>query len=162
MKKRCLVLLSPILFVLGCSTTPDKCDPKKKDATIFEKIGCNYSGSYNTRIEEKQKILDNEKKVNQKFRDIYANIEKQKNNSSYTIMQKQEQLEQLKIDLISLTNEIKIKAKQTGRTDLQEKVLDIEQQQEKVSNSTSSETEKTEELDKLNKKLQQLQKSLNI
>lgn len=162
MKKRYLVLLSPILFVLGCSTTPDKCDPRKNDASIFEKIGCNYSGSYNTRIEEKQKILDNEKKVNQKFRDIYANIEKQKNNSSYTLMQKQEQLEQLKIDLISLTNEIKIKAKQTGRTDLQEKVLDIEQQQEKVSNSTSSETEKTGELDKLNKKLQQLQKSLNI
>lgn len=160
MKKRYLLLLSPLVFLAGCSTTLEQCDPNNTDIGIMDKISCNYSGNYQARVDHKQQILENEKRANQQFKEIYATIEKQKNDSALSIKQKQAQQQKLKTDLTKLTNEIKQKAK--GRNDLQAQVSDIEQQLKKVNSSSSSELEKQVELDKLNKKLQQLQKALNI
>ncbi|NUF27807.1 hypothetical protein GA0061081_10550 [Gilliamella bombicola] len=160
MKKRYLLLLSPLIFLAGCSTTPEQCDPTNTNIGIMDKISCNYSGNYQARIDQKKQILENEVRANQQFKEIYATIEKQKNATSLSIKQKQAQQQKLKTDLTKLTNEVKQKAK--GRDDLQAQVKDIEQQLNKVNNSNSSELEKQVELEKLNKKLQQLQKALNI
>ncbi|MWN05231.1 hypothetical protein [Gilliamella sp. Pas-s95] len=160
MKKRYLLLLSPLIFLAGCSTTPEQCDPTNTNIGIMDKISCNYSGNYQARIDQKKQILENEVRANQQFKEIYATIEKQKNATSLSIKQKKAQQQKLKTDLTKLTNEVKQKAK--GRDDLQAQVKDIEQQLNKVNNSNSSELEKQVELEKLNKKLQQLQKALNI
>lgn len=155
-----LFLLSPLLLITGCSTTPEQCDPTNTNIGIMDKISCNYSGNYQARIDKKEQILENEKRVNAQFREIYATIERQKNSTSSSVKQKQAQLQKLKKELTQLTNEVKQKAK--NRDDLQAQVNDIEQQLKKVNNSNSSELEKQVELDKLNKKLQQLQKALNL
>lgn len=126
----------------------------------MDKISCNYSGNYQARIDKKEQILENEKRANAQFREIYATIERQKNSTSLSVKQKQAQLQKLKTELTQLTNEVKAKAK--NRNDLQAQVKDIEQQMNKVNNSNASDIEKQVELDKLNKKLQQLQKALNI
>ncbi|OCG00338.1 hypothetical protein [Gilliamella sp. wkB112] len=160
MKKKYLTLLCPLVLLAGCSTTPEQCDPTNTNIGIMDKISCNYSGNYQARIDQKQQILDNEIRANQQFKEIYATIEKQKNDTSLSIKQKQAQMQKLKTDLTKLTNEVKQKAK--GRDDLQAQVNDIEQQLKKVNTSNGSEIEKQVELDKLNKKLQQLQKALNI
>ncbi|OCG78111.1 hypothetical protein [Gilliamella sp. Occ4-3] len=160
MKKKYLLLLSPFIFLVGCSTTPEQCDPTNTNIGIMDKISCNYSGNYQTRIDQKKQILENEVRANQQFKEIYAVIEKQKNDTSLSIKQKQAQQQKLKTDLTKLTDEVKQKAQ--GRDDLQSQVRDIEQQLKKVNNSGSSELEKQVELEKLNKKLQQLQKALNI
>ncbi|OCG42719.1 hypothetical protein [Gilliamella sp. Bif1-4] len=160
MKKKYLLLLSPFIFLVGCSTTPEQCDPTNTNIGIMDKISCNYSGNYQTRIDQKKQILENEVRANQQFKEIYAVIEKQKNDTSLSIKQKQAQRQKLKTDLTKLTDEVKQKAQ--GRDDLQSQVRDIEQQLKKVNNSGSSELEKQVELEKLNKKLQQLQKALNI
>ncbi|OCG07068.1 hypothetical protein A9G13_08780 [Gilliamella sp. wkB178] len=160
MKKRYLILLCPLILLVGCSTTPEQCDPTNTNIGIMDKISCNYSGNYQARIDQKKQILDNEKRANQQFKEIYATIEKQKNDTSLSVKQKQAQMQKLKTDLTKLTNEVKQKAK--GRDDLQAQVNDIEQQLKKVNTSNGSEIEKQVELDKLNKKLQQLQKALNI
>jgi chromosome segregation ATPase len=160
MKKKYILLLSPFIFLAGCSTTPEQCDPTNTNIGIMDKISCNYSGNYQARIDQKKQILEDEVRANQQFKEIYATIEKQKNDTSLSIKQKQAQHQKLKTDLTKLTNEVKQKAK--GRDDLQAQVKDIEQQLNKVNNSNSSELEKQVELDKLNKKLQQLQKALNI
>ncbi|MCO6549196.1 MULTISPECIES: hypothetical protein [Gilliamella] len=160
MKKKYLLLLSPFIFLVGCSTTPEQCDPTNTNIGIMDKISCNYSGNYQARIDQKKQILENEVRANQQFKEIYAVIEKQKNNTSLSIKQKQAQQQKLKTDLTKLTDEVKQKAQ--GRDDLQAQVRDIEQQLKKVNNSGSSELEKQVELEKLNKKLQQLQKALNI
>lgn len=160
MKKRYLILFSPILLLMGCSTTTEQCDPTNTNIGFFDKISCHYSGNYQARIDKKQQILEDEKKANQQFKAIYANIERQKNDTALSIKQKQAQQQKLKDDLTSLTNEIKEKAK--DRADLQAQIDDIEKQLKQVNNSNSSEIEKKVELDKLNKKLQQLQKALNI
>ena len=155
-----LFLLSPLLLITGCSTTPEQCDPTNTNIGIMDKISCNYSGNYQARIDKKEQILENEKRANAQFREIYATIERQKNSTSLSVKQKQAQLQKLKTELTQLTNEVKQKAK--NRDDLQSQVNDIEQQLKKVNNSNSSELEKQVELDKLNKKLQQLQKALNL
>ncbi|OCG35838.1 hypothetical protein [Gilliamella sp. Gris1-4] len=160
MKKKYLLLLSPFIFLVGCSTTPEQCDPTNTNIGIMDKISCNYSGNYQARIDQKKQILENEARANQQFKEIYAVIEKQKNDTSLSIKQKQAQQQKLKTDLTKLTNEVKQKAQ--GRDDLQAQVRDIEQQLKKVNNSNSSDLEKQVELEKLNKKLQQLQKALNI
>ncbi|MWP62345.1 hypothetical protein [Gilliamella sp. Pas-s25] len=160
MKKKYLLLLSPFIFLAGCSTTPEQCDPTNTNIGIMDKISCNYSGNYQARIDNKKQILEDEVRANQQFKEIYATIEKQKKATSLSIKQKKAQQQKLKTDLTKLTNEVKQKAK--GRDDLQAQVKDIEQQLNKVNNSNSSELEKQVELDKLNKKLQQLQKALNI
>ncbi|OCG20336.1 MULTISPECIES: hypothetical protein [unclassified Gilliamella] len=160
MKKKYLLLLSPFIFLAGCSTTPEQCDPTNTNIGIMDKISCNYSGNYQARIDHKKQILEDEVRANQQFKEIYATIEKQKNATALSIKQKKAQQQKLKTDLTKLTNEVKQKAK--GRDDLQAQVKDIEQQLNKVNNSNSSELEKQVELDKLNRKLQQLQKALNI
>ena len=161
MKKISIIfLLSPLLLITGCSTTPEQCDPTNTNIGIMDKISCNYSGNYQARIDKKEQILENEKRANAQFREIYATIERQKNSTSSSVKQKQAQLQKLKKELTQLTNEVKQKAK--NRDDLQAQVNDIEQQLKKVNNSNSSELEKQVELDKLNKKLQQLQKALNL
>ena len=161
MKKISVIfLLSPLLLITGCSTTPEQCDPTNTNIGIMDKISCNYSGNYQARIDKKEQILENEKRANAQFREIYATIERQKNSTSSSVKQKQAQLQKLKKELTQLTNEVKQKAK--NRDDLQAQVNDIEQQLKKVNNSNSSELEKQVELDKLNKKLQQLQKALNL
>ena len=161
MKKISVIfLLSPLLLITGCSTTPEQCDPTNTNIGIMDKISCNYSGNYQARIDKKEQILENEKRANAQFREIYATIERQKNSTSLSVKQKQTQLQKLKTELTQLTNEVKQKAK--NRDDLQAQVNDIEQQLKKVNNSNSSELEKQVELDKLNKKLQQLQKALNL
>lgn len=155
-----IFLFSPWLLLTGCSTTPEQCDPTNTNIGIMDKISCNYSGNYQARIDKKEQILENEKRANAQFREIYATIERQKNSTSLSVKQKQAQLQKLKTELTQLTNEVKQKAK--NRDDLQSQVNDIEQQLKKVNNSNSSELEKQVELDKLNKKLQQLQKALNL
>ena len=161
MKKISIIfLLSPLLLITGCSTTPEQCDPTNTNIGIMDKISCNYSGNYQARIDKKEQILENEKRANAQFREIYATIERQKNSTSLSVKQKQTQLQKLKTELTQLTSEVKQKAK--NRDDLQAQVNDIEQQMTKVNNSNSSELEKQVELDKLNKKLQQLQKALNL
>ena len=161
MKKISLILLlSPLVLLTGCTTTPEQCDPTNTNIGIMDKISCNYSGNYQARIDKKEKILEDEKRANAQFREIYATIEKQKNSTSLSVKQKQAQLQKLKTELTQLTKEVKEKAK--NRSDLQAQVKDIEQQMNKVNNSNASDMEKQVELDKLNKKLQQLQKALNI
>ncbi|PXZ06776.1 hypothetical protein [Gilliamella apicola] len=161
MKKISLILLlSPLVLLTGCTTTPEQCDPTNTNIGIMDKISCNYSGNYQARIDKKERILEDEKRANAQFREIYATIEKQKKSTSLSVKQKQAQLQKLKTELTQLTKEVKEKAK--NRDDLQAQVKDIEQQMNKVNNSNASDMEKQVELDKLNKKLQQLQKALNI
>lgn len=160
MKKISFISILSLALLAGCSTTPEQCDPKNTNIGIMDKISCNYSGNYQARIDQKKQILENEQRANQQFKEIYANIEKQKNDTTLSVKQKQAQQQKLKQDLNKLTGEIKAKAK--GRDDLLKQVNDIEQQYNQVNKSNKSEVEKQVELDKLNKKLQQLQKALNI
>ncbi|MFZ5605060.1 MAG: hypothetical protein ACOY7J_21610, partial [Pseudomonadota bacterium] len=65
-------LLVASLLLGGCTVNPADCDPTNRDASIIAKTRCTSSGAYDVRVQEKQKILLDEQKTNQMFRDLYA------------------------------------------------------------------------------------------
>lgn len=161
MKQMIGVILISSLALIGCtSTNTEVCDPTNKDLGILDKMSCNFSGHYQERIDQKEQVLINEQETNQQFKELYEEIEKQKNSSASSVSQKRAELNKLEKNLTKLTNELKQKA--TNRDDLQQQIQDIEKQLNAVKNSSASEMEKQVELDSLNDKLKKLQKALNL
>lgn len=161
MKRMMNLVFITSLMLVGCTNTNTSiCDPKNKDLGILDKMSCNFSGHYQQRVDEKKQLLIDEQETNRQFKEIYADIEKQKDDSTLNVKQKQAELRKLTNKLTKLTNELKQKA--TNRDDLQQQIKDIEQQLNAVQKSSGSEMEKQIELNELNNKLKKLQKALNI
>lgn len=158
MKK--FLFIAPLAVVLAaCTTTPQECDPNV-ELSIFNKAGCKLSGSYDKRIEQKEKILLDEQATNRQFREIYANIKAQQEASSKSVAAKQAQQKRLNQSLQALTANLKKKA--AGKSKLQADIADVEKQLKNVNNSSSSELEKQAELERLKKKLSTLQSALGL
>ena len=58
-----LVLIMPWCLV-GCTTTPEQCDPSS-DPSFFDKFGCVVSGSYEDRVEQNKQTIANLRKEQQ-------------------------------------------------------------------------------------------------
>ena len=148
MKKTLLkttALLGAAVLLSACTNTPEECDPSV-ELNMFSKATCQFSGSYDKRIEQKEKLVLDAKTENAKFNKIYADIKAQ----------------QAKLDqsVGKLTAELKQKAK--GRQDLQAEIAEVEKQMKAVNNSSGSEMEKQAELEQLQRKLSNLQKALGL
>ena len=52
-------LLSATAVISACTATAEQCDPSI-ELDVFSKAACKFSGSYDQRIEQKEKILLNE------------------------------------------------------------------------------------------------------
>ena len=148
MKKTLLktaALLGAAVLLSACTNTPEECDPSV-ELNMFSKAACQFSGSYDKRIEQKEKLVLDAKTENAKFNKIYADIKAQ----------------QAKLDqsVGKLTAELKQKAK--GRQDLQAEIAEVEKQMKAVNNSGGSEMEKQAELEQLQRKLSNLQKALGL
>lgn len=157
--KSILILLG-MLGLTGCQTTPESCDPANSNIGFFDKMSCNMSGHYQTRIDDKKQILLDEQAINAQFKEIYASIEQQKNDSTLSVKQKQAQQQQLQNELSKLTREIKSKSQ--SRQDIQKQIDEIDKQLKTVNNSNGSQAEKQVELTRLTSKLQSLQKALDL
>ena len=152
-------LLSATAVISACTATAEQCDPSI-ELDVFSKAACKFSGSYDQRIEQKEKILLNEQETNKKFRQIYADIQTQQKSVNQSITQKKALQAKLTKSLNSLTQDLKQKAQ--GRADLQAQIADVEKQLSAVNNSSASEAEKQVELQALQQKLGQLQKTLGL
>lgn len=51
-----LSLAGITLLLSGCVTNPADCDPTAGDVSIITKFNCNYSGTYDNRIEQKKQF----------------------------------------------------------------------------------------------------------
>lgn len=161
MKKIIALTLFSSIVLVGCTTTNSQiCDPKNSNLGILDKMSCNYSGHYQERIDQKEKILLDEQATNKQFKQLYAEIEKQKNHSAAEVGKKQADLKKLTKNLTQLTQELKQKT--MNRQDLQQQINDIEKQLQTVQKGSSSEMEKQLELDNLTQKLHKLQSALNL
>ncbi|XTD82066.1 hypothetical protein AB8849_00595 [Proteus vulgaris] len=65
-----LSLAGITLLLSGCVTNPADCDPTAGDVSIITKFNCNYSGTYDNRIEQKKAILGNEQALNTEFKAV--------------------------------------------------------------------------------------------
>lgn len=148
-----------LLALTACTTTAEECDPSV-ELSVFNKAACKMSGSYDERIEQKEKILIDEKATNKELNAIYAQIRQQQKAVNASKAQKQAQLAKLTKSVNTLTASLKQKA--AGKSGLLKQIAEVEQQMNAVNNSGGSEMDKQLEIQRLQSKLSTLQKALGL
>ncbi len=156
-----LSLVGMTLLLSGCVTNPADCDPTTGDVSIITKFNCNYSGTYDNRIEQKQAILANEKALNTEFRAVLAAIEKEKQQTNASLKSKQASQQTLNQSMNNLLNQIRQKTK--GQNDIQKQINEIDRQMKATQNNPSkSVMQKQLELDNLQNQVLSLQSDLGL
>lgn len=156
-----LSLVGMTLLLSGCVTNPADCDPTTGDVSIITKFNCNYSGTYDNRIEQKQAILANEKALNTEFRAVLAAIEKEKQQSNASLKSQQASQQALNQSMNNLLNQIRQKTK--GQNDIQKQINEIDRQMKATQNNPSkSVMQKQLELDNLQNQVLSLQSDLGL
>ena len=139
--KLTLIVATSLLTLSACTNTPEECDPSI-ELNVFSKAACKMSGSYDKRIEQKEKVLIDEKATNKELNAIYAQIQQQQKTVN------------------ALTANLKQKA--AGKSGLLKQIAEVEQQMQAVNNSTGSEMDKQLEIQRLQSKLSTLQQALGL
>ena len=157
--KLTLIVATSLLTLSACTNTPEECDPSI-ELNVFSKASCKMSGSYDKRIEQKEKILIDEKATNKELNAIYAQIQQQQETVNASKAQKKAQLAKLNKSVNALTANLKQKA--AGKSGLLKQIVEVEQQMQAVNNSTGSEMDKQLEIQRLQSKLSTLQQALGL
>ena len=157
--KLTLIVATSLLTLSACTNTPEECDPSI-ELNVFSKASCKMSGSYDKRIEQKEKILIDEKATNKELNAIYAQIQQQQKTVNASKAQKKAQLAKLNKSVNALTANLKQKA--AGKSGLLKQIAEVEQQMQAGNNSTGSEMDKQLEIQRLQSKLSTLQQALGL
>lgn len=109
MNKKVLTISFGMIFSLtACTMTPQECDPSISDPSLLDKMGCVFSGSYETRIEtkkanikalrgEQRRLLQESEELLSESRLVHGTLnEKQKSLDKFELelMDMQERLEE--------------------------------------------------------------------
>lgn len=151
--------LSACALLVACSATPEECDPNVEQS-IWGKMACVNSGSYDTRVQRKESELSQEQAKNADLQAKNKRAQEAKNKST-------KQLNQKKAALANLNKELQndaalLKQKAQGNSDLLAKIQDVEQQMKQVNTSSASDEAKTKELQTLQRKLTAYKKALAV
>ncbi|MFD1804963.1 hypothetical protein ACFSAV_00995 [Pasteurella oralis] len=152
-------LVSAIFALTACSVTPEQCDPSV-ESSVWNKMACSTSGTYDSRVREKEQTLQSEKSKNTALNKEYATAQKKAKASQRTLAQKKAELAQLNKSVSDYAAQLKQKAK--GRDDVLAEVKKVEQQLKNVNGSTVSEEAKQAEVKALQRKLEALQAASGI
>ncbi|AOR63655.1 hypothetical protein [Pectobacterium wasabiae] len=156
---RALLPVFTALLLAGCVTNPQSCDPTTGDVNIVTKFNCNYSGTWDQRVTEKQQTLQHEQALNKEFNAVYAAIEQEKTQSNASVTAKRKSQQELQRSMNNLVAQLKKKS--AGRADAQKEIAALEKSMKEAQNRPSeSEMQKQMELQKLQGQLTGLQKML--
>lgn len=158
---RSLILLAGVVTLAGCAVNAQECDPRNADAGFATKFGCKTQGVYAQRVDEKEKVLLDEQKTNQLFRDVYASIEQEKASVGKDLATQQAQYASLNKSLNALLNELKSKAK--GNQRIEAEIASVEKDLKNINQQDSpSVVQKQLELQKLRSKVSSLESDLGL
>ena len=154
-----LSVLSAGLLLAACSATPEECDPNVEQS-IWGKMACVNSGSYETRVQRKESELSQEQVKN-------ADLQAKNNRAQEAKNKSAKQLNQKKAALANLNSELQndatlLKQKAQGNSDVLAKIQDVEQQMKQVNTSGASDEAKAKELQTLQRKLAAYKKALAV
>ena len=156
---RYLLLAVGALLLSGCATNARDCDPTTGDVSIITKFNCNYSGTWDKRVDAKQSTLALEQVLNAEFIAVNYAIEKEIAQSNASVASKRQSQQALQRSLNNLVAQLK--SKTAGRADAQKQVADLEKSIKAAQNRPSdSEMQKQMELQKLQGQLTDLQAML--
>lgn len=158
---RPLILLAAIASLAGCAVTAQECDPRNTDAGFATKFGCNTQGVYAQRVDEKEKVLLDEQKTNQLFRDVYAAIEQEKASTGSDLKTQQAQYARLNKSLGALLTELKSRAK--GNQRIEAEIASVEKELNSLNQQDNPAVlQKQHELQKLRSKVTSLESDLGL
>lgn len=158
--KKVLYTLSAAAILSGCTNTAADCDPHQ-ELSVFNKAACSMSGSYNERVEQKEKLLVNEQEVNRQFHEINDSINAQLASSNQSLAAKRAERAKMNRQLGALTAQLKQKAQ--GKKRVLAEIQGVEAQMRAVdSNPNASEMEKEEQLLKLKNRVNALEHMLDL
>ncbi|MGC6247820.1 hypothetical protein ACNO7P_05170 [Bisgaard Taxon 45] len=160
MKRLTLPLFIASLTVLtACSVTPEQCDPSV-EASVWNKMACKTSGTYDNRVKEKERTLQSEKDKQTALHKTYAETQKKAKGSERALAKKKAELVALNKSVTDYATQLKQKAK--GKEDVLAEVRKVEQQLKQVNGSAASEEAKQAEIKALKRKLEALQAASGI
>lgn len=154
-----LSVLSSGLLLAACSATPEECDPNVEQS-IWGKMACVNSGSYETRVQRKESELSQEQVKNADLQAKNKRAQEAKNKSAKQLNQKKAALANLNSELQNDATLLKQKAQ--GNSDVLAKIQDVEQQMKQVNTSGASDEAKAKELQTLQRKLAAYKKALAV
>lgn len=158
---RSFVLLAGVAMLAGCAVSSQECDPRNADAGFATKFGCKTQGVYAQRVEEKEKILLDEQKTNQLFRDVYAAIEQEKASVGKDLATQQAQYASLNKSLNALLGELKNKSK--GNRRIEAEIAALENDLKNINQQENPAVlQKQVELQKLRSKVSSLESDLGL
>ena len=157
---RYVPLVIGVLLLSGCATDVKQCDPTTGDVNIITKFNCNYSGTWDKRVEQKQKTLQHEQALNKEFNEVYAAIAQEQAQSDASVASKRQTQQALDRSLNNLV--AKLKTKTAGKAAAQKQLAELEQSMKASQNQPSqSVMQKQMELQKLQGQLNTLQQTLD-
>lgn len=131
---RYIFLALSALILAGCATNARDCDPTTGDVSIITKFNCNYSGTWDKRVENKQKTLQHDQELNKEFKAVNDAIEKEKALSNANVASKQKSQQELQKSMNNLVAQLKKKT--AGRADAQKQVADLEKSMKEAQKQT--------------------------
>lgn len=147
MKKNLLIgltLLSALL--VGCTTTKEQCDPKIKDPSFFDKLGCVVSGSYKERSDDKLKEIASLREEHKKLSDEVIKLNEQRPQMLKNREKRLKELDKVRSDLYKLEKELEAKNAMNSKLSLKlEDAKNAADEAYKLPDDTSS-LEKKEKL----------------
>lgn len=157
---RILIVALAVALISGCSTNARDCDPTTGDVSIITKFNCNYSGTWDQRVEDKQHTLQHEQALNKEFKAVYDAISSQQQQVSGQVASKRQSQQALDRSLDRLIAQLKAKSK--GKTAAQNQLAELQQTRESLRNSPSASVmQKQLELQKLQNQVKELQETLD-
>ncbi|ASL28480.1 ATP-binding protein [Azotobacter chroococcum] len=158
---RVFSLLATSLSLGACAVSPQECDPRHADAGFATKFGCNVHGGYAQRIEQKEKILLDERKTNQLFRDTYAALDKERSEVGRELDRQRSEYAALNKAMDALLSELKQKTR--GNQRLQGEIAALEKDMAGINRQDNvAVAQKQYELQKLRTRLASLEGDLGL
>ena len=154
-----LTALSATALLASCSATPEECNPNVEQS-IWGKMACVNSGSYDARVQRKESELSQEQAKNTELLAKNKHAQEAKNKSAKQLNQKKVALANLNKDLQNNAALLKQNAK--GNSEVLAKIQEVEQQMSQVNTSDASDEAKAKELQALQRKLAAYKKALAI
>nr|WP_180202163.1 hypothetical protein [Pseudomonas sp. SbOxS1]NYU01506.1 hypothetical protein [Pseudomonas sp. SbOxS1] len=164
MTLRQLMVITAVLALSGCATTPGECDATNRDSSMLTKMNCDYSGGYSDQVKQKEEALSESRRQNAMFRQVYENIQAQQLSTKADLASQQKSQAALNQSLTQLLNSLK--ARRGNEAQVQKQIADLEKQLKATQVAPTAKptpaalAAKQQELKTLQKKVNQLQFSL--
>lgn len=126
-----ITVLSLSFLLAACTATPEECDPSV-ELNVFSKAACQFSGSYQQRVDEKEITLNAENQKQGELNKGYAKVKKQQSAVHKKVANQSAKLNQLKQEIAKTKKQIE-KVKNNPSLSVAEKEKELQRLQSILS-----------------------------